>query len=46
VGVSFGNSGPDLPADINQDGLVDIFDIILVSVNFGQGPQVWNCLAQ
>jgi outer membrane biosynthesis protein TonB len=44
VGVSFGLTGPDLDADLNQDGVVDILDIILVSVNFGQGVQVWDCL--
>lgn len=44
VGVSFGLTGPSLPADLNQDGVVDILDIIIVSVNFGQGSQVWDCL--
>jgi hypothetical protein len=44
VGVSFGLTGPGLPADLNQDGLVDILDIIIVSHNFGQSSQVWACL--
>ena len=46
VGANFGLSGPGLAADINGDGLVDIFDIILVSVNFGEGSQVWDCLGE
>jgi hypothetical protein len=31
-------------ADLNGDGIVDIFDVILTSVNFGEaGPQSWSC---
>jgi outer membrane biosynthesis protein TonB len=44
VGNSFDESGSDLPADINRDGVVDIFDLVLVSINFGEtGPQEWVC---
>ena len=47
VGASFGATGPDLAADINRDLIVDIFDVILVSVNYGQvGPQAWDCLGE
>jgi outer membrane biosynthesis protein TonB len=46
VGASFGATGPDLAADINRDQIVNIFDVILVSVNYGQvGPQTWDCLS-
>jgi hypothetical protein len=45
VGISFGNTGPDLSADINRDGIVDVFDAILVAVNFDKaGPQAWTCM--
>jgi hypothetical protein len=44
VGNSFDQSGSNLPADINLDGVVDIFDLVLVSINFGEtGPQDWVC---
>jgi hypothetical protein len=44
VGNSFDQTGSDLPADINLDGVVDIFDLVLVSINFGEtGPQEWVC---
>jgi len=44
VGNSFDQSGSDLLADINLDGVVDIFDLVLVSINFGEtGPQEWVC---
>ncbi|NJN93607.1 MAG: hypothetical protein HC875_05685 [Anaerolineales bacterium] len=43
IGVFFGKTGPDLQADINRDQEVDILDLILVTINFGQGPQVWSC---
>ena len=47
VGSGFGQKGVDLPADITRDGILDIFDIVLVSVNFGvAGPQTWSCLGQ
>jgi hypothetical protein len=44
IGAAFGTSGDDLPADLNQDGIVDILDIIIVSVNFELEDQVWICL--
>jgi hypothetical protein len=44
VGLVFGTTGSDLAEDLNKDGEVDIFDIILVSVNFGLEEQTWACL--
>lgn len=44
IGVVFGQTGPDLKADINRDQQVDVLDLILVTLNFGKGPQVWRCL--
>jgi hypothetical protein len=44
VGLDLGATGPGLTTNINRDSAVDILDIILVSINFGQGIQTWNCL--
>jgi len=43
VGNHFGQTGPDLPADLNRDGIVDIVDLTLVSMNYGKGSQTWDC---
>ena len=46
VGLSLGETSPGLSTNINRDGIVDVLDIILVSVNFGKGPQTWSCLGE
>jgi hypothetical protein len=43
IGVVFGQIGPDLPADLNADEQVNVMDLILLAVNFGEGPQTWDC---
>ncbi len=45
VGLDLGSTEPGLATDINRDGGVDILDIILVSISFGEGVQSWDCLA-
>jgi hypothetical protein len=43
IGAGFGVNGSNLPADIDRSGFTDIFDVILVAVNFGEGAQNWYC---
>jgi hypothetical protein len=44
IGVTFGQTGTDLPADLNADEQVNVMDLILLAVNFGEGPQSWDCI--
>lgn len=43
LGAAFGTSPPsDYAADINGDGAVNIFDLVLVGINYGMvGPRPW-----
>jgi hypothetical protein len=43
IGGSYFNS--DSPeADVNDSGYVDIYDIVLIGINFGKtGPVVYDC---
>jgi len=45
IGSVFGSTAPDEVADLNVDGIVDILDLILMSVNFGQTSEAnpWIC---
>jgi hypothetical protein len=45
IGAVFGSSAPGEIADLNVDGVVDILDLILMSVNFGQtsAANPWVC---
>lgn len=44
IGANIGLADPTPLADINRDGVVDILDIILLTLNYNQGVQSWNCL--
>ena len=36
LGKAFGTSGEGLPADVNNDGAVDISDLVIVGIHFGE----------
>jgi hypothetical protein len=45
IGMAFGSTDPGEVADLNVDGVVDILDLILMAVNFGQSSDAnpWVC---
>ncbi|MFC1975395.1 cohesin domain-containing protein [Chloroflexota bacterium] len=45
IGSAFGSTEPGEISDLNADGVVDILDLILMSVNFGQASvdNPWLC---
>jgi len=45
IGMAFGSTDPGEVADLNADGVVDILDLILMAVNFGQTSDAnpWVC---
>jgi hypothetical protein len=45
IGAAFGDPASNPAADLNDDAAVNVFDLILMSVNFGAtAPTVWACL--
>lgn len=45
IGVAFGDPESNPAADLNDDGQVNVFDLILMAVNFGAtSPTTWACL--
>jgi hypothetical protein len=44
IGLVFGQSTEDKSVDLNRDGVVDIYDLILLARHFGmEGPTDWVC---
>jgi hypothetical protein len=44
IGLVFGESTEDKSVDLNRDGVVDIYDLILLARHFGmEGPTEWVC---
>jgi hypothetical protein len=44
IGLVFGDTTSDKSVDLNRDGVIDIYDLILLARHFGMaGPTVWNC---
>jgi hypothetical protein len=45
IGLAFGQTTTDKTVDLNRDGTVDVYDLILLSRNFGtEGPSDWACV--
>lgn len=45
IGAAFGDPASNPAADLNDDGAVNILDLIIMAVNFGaSGPTPWACL--
>jgi hypothetical protein len=45
IGLVFGSTAADEVADLNNDGEVDVLDLILMAANFGQTSTAnpWVC---
>jgi hypothetical protein len=45
IGLVFGSTTPGEVADLNADGVVDVLDLVLMGVNFGQtsAGNPWVC---
>ncbi len=44
IGTAFGNAASNPAADLNDDGAVNVLDLILLAVNFGAETSTWNCV--